>query len=304
MERFEDYVKRVRAQAGLTQLELSHRIGCSSSYIGRMETGSSLPSEPRCIRIAEATATDARVILQLRQYWKSSPESRALLMNDGDQAPAAAEPSHRGADAAEERDVPVLNRVRCGAFLDSTDLDYPAGFADRYVRMATRFPNAFFVEAEGDSMTGGRIYEGDLLLVEPELEPQSGDIVLAKTAQGATVKKLIRKSRQIVLQPLNPNYDPIFLGPADDVVCYRITRIVAPTGPELQVRESRGEAVSLEDMRERILQEVNALTVERNRLEAERTRLVDELERIKRMVDQIDFGALRRSTSGKGEARR
>ena len=83
MERFEDYVKRVRTQAGLTQLELSRRIGCSSSYIGRMETGSSLPSEARCLRIAEATGSDPRTILTLRQYWKAGPEGRRLLMDEG-----------------------------------------------------------------------------------------------------------------------------------------------------------------------------------------------------------------------------
>jgi len=289
MERFEDYVKRIRTQAGLTQLELSRRIGCSSSYIGRMETGSAIPSEARCLKIAESTATDPRTILELRQYWKASPEGRQILA-EGD-GPLAGP----GQAADRDRDVPVLSRVSCGRFLDATDMEYPAGFADRYVRMATRSDTAFFVEAQGDSMTGGRIYEGDLLLVDPELEPQSGDIVLAKTEEGCTVKKLIRKSRQIVLQPLNPNYDPIFLGPADDVTCYRVTRIVAPTGPDMHVRvpETGAEPATLEQMRERLTQEVNALTVERNRLTAERDALVGELEKIKRLVDRLDLDGLR-----------
>lgn len=301
MERFEDYVKRVRTQAGLTQLELSRRIGCSSSYIGRMETGSSLPSEARCLRIAEATGSDPRTILTLRQYWKAGPEGRRLLMDEGPALPPEGARPERAEGG--ERETPVLSRVRCGEFLDATDKDYPAGYADRYVRIATRSPSAFFVEAEGDSMTGGRIYEGDLLLVEPDLEAQSGDIVLAKTKDGCTVKKLIRKSRQIVLQPLNPNYDPIFLGPADDVVCYRITKIVAPAGPELQVRPAEaGDPATLEEMRERLLKEVNALAVDRARLEADRARLVSEIERIKRLVEGIALPAPDpRPGRGKGE---
>ena len=126
--------------------------------------------------------------------------------------------------------IPVINKVHCGAWVDFTDLNYPAGVADRHEYAPTHDPNAFFVIASGDSMTGSGITEGDLLLVEPAREVMNGSTVLAKGENGCTVKKFQRKGDTIVLSPTNDKYEVMILTEKDvkrdRIRFFRITKIM------------------------------------------------------------------------------
>jgi SOS-response transcriptional repressor LexA len=126
------------------------------------------------------------------------------------------------------RQIPVINKGPCGDWVDFTDLSYPAGVADRYEYAPTNDPNAFYVIASGDSMTGSGISEGDLLLVEPNKELQNGCIVLAQGENGCTIKKFQKRDDLIILLPTNDKYDPIYLKESDiimnRIMFYRVTR--------------------------------------------------------------------------------
>lgn len=68
----------------------------------------------------------------------------------------------------------------------------------------------YFVRAEGDSMMGAGIYDGDLLIVDRSLEPKNGSIVIASVMGELTVKRLKRISNGVwLLVPENPNYPTI-----------------------------------------------------------------------------------------------
>ena len=128
--------------------------------------------------------------------------------------------------------VPVLNKAQCGSWTDFSDLDYPAGIAGEYIVAVTTDPNAFVVIAHGDSMIGGRINPGDYLLVEPNKSVENGNIVLAELGDEKTVKKFYQSDSQVILQPLNPNYDPIIISDQSDLeklVVYRVSFIMSRT---------------------------------------------------------------------------
>jgi repressor LexA len=123
------------------------------------------------------------------------------------------------------RYVPVINRVSCGDWLDVGDLDFPPGFGADYELTDSKDPNSFYVIASGDSMVGGRIQEGDYLLVSPNIECNSGDIVLAKTEEGVMVKRYVTKGNSVALEALNPAYGPISLEGKTDLKIYKIAEI-------------------------------------------------------------------------------
>ncbi|GAH47982.1 unnamed protein product, partial [marine sediment metagenome] len=69
---------------------------------------------------------------------------------------------------------------------------------------------SFMVKVEGDSMIGDHILDGDYVMVKPQQDADSGDIVIALLNQEeVTVKKLYKKDNRITLQPSNPLYKPI-----------------------------------------------------------------------------------------------
>lgn len=75
----------------------------------------------------------------------------------------------------------------------------------------------FYLRAKGDSMTGARVYDGDLLLIKKQQEIENGEIavVLIDDSTEAVLKRIYINGDQMVLQSENPNYQPVFSPPAE-----------------------------------------------------------------------------------------
>ena len=63
--------------------------------------------------------------------------------------------------------------------------------------------------AQGDSMIGAGIFDGDLIFYLPTNVAEDGDIVVALLDDSATVKRYFKKKDGIVLHPENPKYQDI-----------------------------------------------------------------------------------------------
>ena len=98
---------------------------------------------------------------------------------------------------------------------------------DLYEPVEDGDPDAFFVIAEGDSMVGGNIPSGALLLVSPAAQVTNGQIVLARRGEEEyTVKTYFHKSDgTTILQPMNPAYEPLVLSREEPLSVMRISEI-------------------------------------------------------------------------------
>ena len=103
----------------------------------------------------------------------------------------------------------------------------PAGFpspADDYVEgvldlnsYLVREPSAtFFVRAQGESMIGSGIHDGDLLVVDRSMQVSDGKVVIVSVNGELTVKRLSRKKGKSWLLPDNPDYPPILMNEEDE----------------------------------------------------------------------------------------
>ena len=70
-------------------------------------------------------------------------------------------------------------------------------------------PGCFALRVRGDSMINAGILEGDKVIVRPQSSADSGQIVVARIEDEATVKRLLRRNGQVWLMPENDNYTPI-----------------------------------------------------------------------------------------------
>ncbi len=75
--------------------------------------------------------------------------------------------------------------------------------------LITRPESSFLVKVSGDSMIGGGIMDGDMVIVEKGREPKNGNIVLAEVDGEWTMKYFVRKGKEIVLEAANPKYPTI-----------------------------------------------------------------------------------------------
>lgn len=73
----------------------------------------------------------------------------------------------------------------------------------------------FIIQVSGDSMINAGIDDGDMLLIKESKEYKSGDIVVARTENGTTVKKFIADGGKRYLVPENPNYEKMIIIPGE-----------------------------------------------------------------------------------------
>lgn len=70
-------------------------------------------------------------------------------------------------------------------------------------------PEIILVRAEGESMTGARIFPGDVVIVNRALEPRNGSIVVACLNGEFTLKTYQRRGGRVTLKAENPAFPNI-----------------------------------------------------------------------------------------------
>lgn len=104
---------------------------------------------------------------------------------------------------------PVLGAVRGGLPQLATEGQYESLTLDDY--LIDDPARTTLHRVRGDSMRDAGIFDGDLTIVEHRAPTQSGDIVLAVSDGGTTVKTLRRgEDGGYFLEAANPTYEPIY----------------------------------------------------------------------------------------------
>lgn len=102
--------------------------------------------------------------------------------------------------------VPIAGRVRAGApHMAVEDISGRVMLDARFFKCR----GAFILKAEGDSMIGAGIEDGDYLLVRPGSGVLNNDIVVAVINDEATVKRFFKEGEAVTLKPENPDMSPI-----------------------------------------------------------------------------------------------
>ena len=84
----------------------------------------------------------------------------------------------------------------------------------------------FFVKAQGDSMIGAGIHQGDILIVDKSLTPKSGKIVIAVVDGEFTVKRLHKYKGSITLKAENPEFEDIKIRGTDELIIWGVVTSV------------------------------------------------------------------------------
>ena len=106
-----------------------------------------------------------------------------------------------------------LEPVRAG--FPSPAQGYEAGRIDLNTLVVSNPTATYFLQAEGDSMVDAGIGAGDILAVDFSVDAKPGDIVIARLADGFTVKRLRMRGRRPELHPENAARDYPVIRPGD-----------------------------------------------------------------------------------------
>jgi len=202
------HLKRLISQRidelGVSHDKASQMCGLSPTVIWKIQRG--LIRHPRAdtiMKIAEGLEFSEKDYLYL-----IDPRAKTMQQADG------TEPYPLGEGHA----VPLISWIQAGNWHQVMD-DFPPGVADDYVYTDIKGRNLFALKVLGDSMEP-RFHEGDVIIINPNIHPRSGDFAVVKLLDTEEVifKKYIEREKEglIILKPLNPEYHEIHLGPDDN----------------------------------------------------------------------------------------
>ena len=194
-------IKQLRDRAGMTQEELADKLGVARSTVTQWENGWSNPRMGMVQKLAGVFHVTSSDIVS------DEPAKSAL--------PANAIPMRPSGTL-----VPLLGHTHMGEVMDEET-------CDRMVEVPTcvaeRHPRGYCVHAEGGCMDN-RYTSDSVLLVDPDMEPRSGDAVLAELAGYQSVVRVYQRGTSTLMLSADSHsgeYEDIIVRADDDPVAIK-----------------------------------------------------------------------------------
>jgi len=188
-------IKEKRTALKMTQEELASKLGLQKSAIAKYENG-------RVTNIKRTT------IQKMAEIFDCSP---SWLMGLDDESISELYNRYPSISPIETQTLPVLGRVACGEPI------FMAEERDSYVKLGVKVKADFCLIAAGDSMTGARINDGDVVFIRKDTDIDDGDIYAVAIDDEVTLKRLYQDKEHgiVTLMPANPKYKPMIYSETD-----------------------------------------------------------------------------------------
>jgi len=194
---FGSRLRELRMKKGLRQEDLALKFKLSKSAIGMYERDEREPS--------------IELIHKFADFFNVSVD---YLLGRTDDPDIFLPPDAEPIDPDRLVPIPVVGKIAAGEPIDR--LEHLEGYM-LVERELLRGRKGFILRVQGDSMTGDRIYDGDLVVVVAQEMVQPHEIAcVAVNGEYATLKRVKFKDDICVLTSSNPEYEPIIV-PAKDV---------------------------------------------------------------------------------------
>lgn len=202
-----DFIKNYREDHGVSQRQFAEACGLSNGYIAILERGGANPSTGEPVR---PTISSLKKIANGMGI--SMADLFARVDDMGVELRDSAEPFGLFGLPARRR-VPRLGAIACGTPI----------LAEQNIEDYDEVPDwvkcDFTLVCKGDSMTGARIHDGDIVCIKEQPEVESGQIaavlVEGEFESDATLKRVRFQDGSIVLWPENPAYAPMVFSGRD-----------------------------------------------------------------------------------------
>ena len=183
-------LREILARTGLRQADLlrlaepygrEYGVTLRKSDISQYVSGKVVPSRSRIAVLSRA--------LGVSEVW--------LMGYDADLLPLPA-----------TRELPILGSIACGEPL------LCAQESENTAPVPEEIRADFCLRCRGDSMSGARICDGDIVYIRRQDDVDDGQIAAVLIGEEATLKRVYHVPGGCLLQPENPNYRPmLFTGP-------------------------------------------------------------------------------------------
>ena len=180
-------IKKYREKMGISQAELSRRIGVSRQTFNNYELGKREADYETLLKIAEELHTSVQALLT-----DENLESQNGIVLDKNNIYM----------------IPIFKTVSAGfgAYAD----DQICGYEPLYLESQREAEETLAIAVKGDSMYP-KIEEDDLVVVHKQDYFENGDIVVAVVCgeNDGFVKRAFQTEEKLTLESINPSYPPM-----------------------------------------------------------------------------------------------
>lgn len=204
-----ELIRKLRLEKGLTQEQLGEMVGVQKSAVAKWENG----------KVENIKRTKLQ---ELGKIFGVSP----TIFLEVDKTPAFVYPDNIIPIPPMKR-VPIIGEIACGEPI------YRPGEYGELAEIPEGVDADFALRANGDSMTGARIYDGDLVFCRATDIVDNGRIAAVSIDDEATLKRfyLYEDKGLLILKPENPDYEDLIY-----------------TGDELNSVRVLGQAVAFQSL--------------------------------------------------------
>ena len=201
MAKFNERLKLLRREAGLSQQDFAKQLGTSKSSINMYERGEREPGLETLEAIADYFNVDMDYLLG-----KSEHRSKSAWLEGIDKSvdldSLRSQIKFENLFPIERKRYPLLGEIACGKPITANEE------IDLYVEAGADIQADFCLKAKGDSMIGARIYDGDIVFIRKQPMVEDGEIAAVIIDDEATLKRVYYDQEAGVLQLFaeNPQY--------------------------------------------------------------------------------------------------
>ena len=210
-ETFGKRLKQLRSEKDITLEELADKTNTTKATLSKYEN---YLREPK-MTIAKRLADYLNVSFEWLIGFSDDRERSSII----DEEASIYNMIPRG------RTIPIalLGRIPAGIPVDAIEII--EGYIDT-PEVQVRDGQYFYLKVIGDSMTGSRIFEGDLVLVKKQCDVETGDIAVVRVnSQDATLKRVKKINGQVILYPDNPKYEPIIVSEEGSEIIGKVVKV-------------------------------------------------------------------------------
>lgn len=210
-------MKQLREERHLTMREASQRLGIPYTTYVNYEKGLREPNSEMLIQIADFFNTSIDYLLKRND--NRVDENLLDIVNEIDDNILQSAGNVRDAlvfqnlcdkkisniHPVELKKFPLLGEIACGEPI------YASEDRESYIMAGADIQADFCLIAKGDSMTGARILDGDIVFIRKQEMVEEGEIAAIVIDDEATLKRVYYDSKNNIIQLVadNPAYKPL-----------------------------------------------------------------------------------------------
>lgn len=200
MAKFNERLKLLRRESGLSQQDFAKQLGTSKSSVNMYERGEREPGIETLEAIADYFNVDMDYLLG-----KSDHRSKSAWLEDIDNSIdldiLRSQVKFENLFPIERKRYPLIGTIACGKPITANEEK------ELYIEAGANIKADFCLRAKGDSMIGARIYDGDIVFIRKQEMVDDGEIA-AVLIDEATLKRVYydQESNVIQLFAENPQY--------------------------------------------------------------------------------------------------